>query len=108
MSALIYCPFPTREAAREVASVLLDERLIACANILGEVESIYEWNEQRGTAEEVGVLFKTHAGVLDEAVERIAHLHPYDVPAVLGWKCDAAGDATKAWLARLERGKGLQ
>ena len=41
MAALVYVPFPDRESARSVATALLDERLIACANLLGEVESLY-------------------------------------------------------------------
>lgn len=101
MSALIYCPFPDRETARAIASQLLDEKLIACANILSAVESLYEWEGERGTGEEVGVLFKTHADRLTQAVDRIAELHPYESPAVLGWKCDAAGAETAQWLANL-------
>lgn len=105
MSALIYCPFPDRETARAIATQLLDDKLIACANILGEVESLYEWGGERGTAQELGVLMKTHADLLDRAVERLSHLHPYDVPAVLGWQCDATGREAAAWLNSLNQGE---
>ncbi|ABC64663.1 divalent-cation tolerance protein CutA [Erythrobacter litoralis] len=101
MSALIYAPFPDRETARQVATQLLDEKLIACANLLGAMESLYEWNGERGSGEEIAVLMKTEASVLDAAVARLESLHPYDTPAVLGWKCDAAGAATTAWLGAL-------
>ena len=101
MSALIYAPFPDRETARAVATQLLDEKLIACANLLGEVESLYEWDGERGESSEMGVLFKTDASLLDEAVARLEALHPYETPAVLGWKCDAVGPATSAWLGSL-------
>lgn len=101
MSALIYCPFPDRKSAREIANTLLDEKLVACANILGSVESLFIWEGKRDSAEEVGVLFKTHAEVLDKAVERLGVLHPYDTPAVMGWRCDAAPEVTKAWLGAL-------
>lgn len=103
MAALVYAPFPDRESARSVAAQLLDEKLIACANLLRDIESIYEWDGERGEGTEVGVLFKTDASVLDRAVARLAELHPYDTPAVLGWKCDAAGEATATWLAGLSR-----
>jgi periplasmic divalent cation tolerance protein len=77
--------------------------LIACANILGAVRSVYEWNGERGDAREVGVLFKTDASRLDAAVARIAELHPYAAPAVLGWRCDTAAPATAEWLRALAR-----
>ncbi len=101
MSALVWCPFPDEEAAAKVATQLLDERLIACANLLGGVRSLYEWNGERGDAREIGVLFKTDAALLDAAVTRIAELHAYDAPAVLGWLCDASAPETGAWLGAL-------
>ena len=103
MSALIYAPFPDRDSARAVAIQLLDEKLIACANLMGGVESIYEWNGERGESREIGVLFKTEASLLAHAVTRLEALHPYETPAVLGWKCDAAGTATAAWLGSIQR-----
>ncbi|MXO75398.1 divalent cation tolerance protein CutA [Altererythrobacter aerius] len=103
MSALIWCPFPDEGAAATAATVLLDERLIACANLLGTVRSLYEWDGQRGDTRETAVLFKTDAALLDRAVARIAELHPYDAPAVMGWRCDAAAPATAGWLGKLAR-----
>ena len=101
MSALVYTVFANRDDARSVATQLLDERLIACANIIGEVEPLFEWDGERGSGREIGVLFKTHADCLDRTVERLEQLHPYDTPAILGWKADASGAATSAWLAGL-------
>lgn len=103
MSALIWCPFPDEESAASLAAALLDAKLIACANILGPVRSLYEWQGERGDAREIGVLFKTDARLLEAAVARLADLHPYETPAVLGWRCDAAAPATSGWLASLGR-----
>lgn len=99
--ALVWCPFPDEDAALAVIDVLLDEALVACANIVSGVLSIFVWNGERGTAREFGVLFKTRAELLDAAVARVAQLHPYDDPAVLGWRCDAGAPETLAWLAGL-------
>jgi periplasmic divalent cation tolerance protein len=101
VSALIWCPFPDETSAAAAATRLLDEQLIACANILGAIRSLYQWNGERGDAREVGVLFKTDARLLDAAIARVAELHPYETPAVLGWRCDAASEATAAWLGTL-------
>lgn len=104
MSALIYCPFPDREAARAAANTLLDRKLIACANLLGEVESIYSWNSERGDSFEIGALFKTSAALLDDAIQCLAEIHPYDTPAIMGWRCVSVSEATAAWLGELDRG----
>lgn len=100
-AALIWCPFPDDAAADAVAAEMLDEQLVACANIMGPIRSIFVWNGVRSAAQEVGVLFKTEAGLLDRAVVRLAELHPYDCPAIAGWRCDCAPPATLAWLGEL-------
>lgn len=97
-AALIWCPFPDEAAARLVANTLLDERLIACANILGSMTSLFDWNGGREEAQETGVIFKTQASLVDRAVARLAALHPYETPAIVGWRCDAAALATLTWL----------
>lgn len=99
--ALIWCPFPDITAARTAASALLDEGLIACANILGEMQSLYQWHGERGESTETGVLLKTNSLVLERAIARLIELHPYEEPAILGWRCDAAAPGTSAWLGAL-------
>lgn len=101
MPALIYTVFASRDDARSVGTQLLDERLIACANVIGQVESLFEWDGERGEGEEIAVLFKTHQDRLDAAVARLEALHPYDAPAIFGWRADASGRATTAWLGGL-------
>ena len=98
-AALIWCPFPDADGARIAAGQLLGDGLIACANILGAIESRFVWDGARATGSEVGVLFKTTAERLDDVVERLGELHPYDTPAIVGWHADAVYPATFAWLA---------
>lgn len=97
-AALIWCPFPDASTAEAVATEMLDEQLVACANILGQMRSLFVWNGERSATQEVGVLFKTDAAVLDRAIARLAELHPYDCPAIAGWRCDSAPAATLVWL----------
>lgn len=99
--ALVWCPFPDGDSAAQAARVLLDEGLIACANILPPMRSLYVWRGESGDESEVGVLFKTNAARLLAVTARLAQLHPYDEPAILGWHCDAAAPETAAWLGAL-------
>ena len=100
-AALIWCPCPDRETARRIAGQLLADGLIACANILPEVESLFIWQGKAESAQEVGVLMKTAAAKLDAAIARLGTLHPYETPAIIGWHADAAHPLTQQWLAGL-------
>ncbi|MEO1730723.1 MAG: divalent-cation tolerance protein CutA [Pseudomonadota bacterium] len=98
-AALIYTTLPDTKTAREIAASLLDEGLIACANILGEVESVFLWNDKVESASEAAVLFKTTAATIQAAVSRLGALHPYETPAIVANVCDAAHPDTLQWLA---------
>lgn len=102
--ALIWCPFGNEEDAVIAANTLLDERLVACANIMPAMHSIYIWRGERGDAHECGVLFKTRADLLDQAMARLGALHPYDSPAIIGWTADRTSAGTAAWLKELGHG----
>lgn len=104
-AALIWCPFANEEDAAAAAARLLDEGLVACANILPGMRSLYVWQGERGEAAECGMLLKTDAALLDRAVARLAEIHPYDCPAVSGWRADAVAPATLDWLAAVATGQ---
>lgn len=101
--ALIWCPFPDEESALAAINSLLDERLAACANIIPAIRSLFEWNGERSETRETGVVLKTDAALLESAIRRLGDLHPYDEPAIIGWRCDATTAGTAAWLGALTR-----
>lgn len=98
---LVYTTWPDRASVEAATRALLEERLIACANILGTSTSIYRWQDQVETAEEIIALFKTSTRQLDALRDRIGELHPYDEPAIISLNVDADGSSA-AFLAWVE------
>lgn len=89
---MVYMTAADREEAHRIASVLVEERLAACANILGSIESIYHW---KGTIErdaEVAFTAKTTAVRFDALAERVRSLHSYETPCIVALPF-ARGDA---------------
>lgn len=101
VSALIWCPFPSREEARAAAKVLIEEQWAACANLIDPMKSLFLWDGEFQKSQECGALFKTDAALLKGAIDRLTELHPYSTPAILGWRCDEAADQTASWLGAL-------
>ncbi|AKQ41076.1 periplasmic divalent cation tolerance protein [Aurantiacibacter atlanticus] len=106
-AALIWCPFGDEASAREAATVLVEEHLVACANIIPAMTSVFRWEGRIASQDESGVLFKTRKSLLRKAQTRLAQIHPYDSPAILGWEIDRAPAETLGWLAEesMQRGK---
>jgi periplasmic divalent cation tolerance protein len=96
---LVLTSVPDRAFATALAKALLDDRLAACVNIGGPVESIYHWRGRIETGEEVPVAIKTRSALYSYVEGAIRKLHPYDTPEILAIPV-VAGDARYlAWLA---------
>lgn len=80
---VLYTTWPDAGSVERAAARLLEDRLIACANILGESRSIYRWDGEVQSEPELIALFKTSAATADRAKAAILDLHPYDEPCVL-------------------------
>jgi periplasmic divalent cation tolerance protein len=91
--------FANRDEARTIARTVIEERLAACANIIGDIESIYHWQGEIEESREVIALFKTTAAQADQLIARIAALHSYDVPSVLSAPVDKVLADYADWVA---------
>jgi uncharacterized protein involved in tolerance to divalent cations len=66
--------------AHGMASILVNERLAACVNVLPEMESTYRWRGQVETDRERQMLMKTTVARVPALRARLHELHEYDVP----------------------------
>ena len=96
--AILLSTFADKADAERVASAVIDERLAACVNILAPCTSIYRWQGEVETGEEVPALFKTSVQLADALRRRIGELHGYDLPVVETWPV-AVGEAVASWVA---------
>ena len=107
MSAIVtvYATFADAEEASRIARILVEERLAACANVLGPIRSIYRWQGAVEEAGEVAALFKTRRDTADALIARLEGLHSYEVPAAVVWPIAAALPVYQAWV-EAESGAG--
>jgi periplasmic divalent cation tolerance protein len=94
----IYATFANAEEAARIARILVEERLVACANILGPCRSIYRWEGEVQEGEEIAAIFKTSGSAMTEAAKRIAELHSYDVPAITATTAGWAPGSFADWV----------
>lgn len=100
----VYATFGTAEEAERIARILVDERLAACANILGGCRSIYRWQGAIEEGDEIAALFKTRAEQAGPLIARLAELHSYDVPAAVVWPIADALPGYQGWVQEEARG----
>jgi periplasmic divalent cation tolerance protein len=69
--------------ARKIARRLLEAKLIACANIVEGVESLFWWQGKIDSATEALLILKTRRSLLKKIILEVKATHSYDTPEVI-------------------------
>jgi periplasmic divalent cation tolerance protein len=86
------------DEARRVCRFLVQERYVACAQIIPWIESIYQWDNKLETAQECKIVLKTEHEMFDKVKEVIEENCKYEIPEIL-WVPIAGGNSSYLkWL----------
>jgi len=96
--SVVLVSVPDLEVGRRLARALLDERLVACANLVPGVTSLYHWEGEVQEDDEVLLVMKTRSGLVPRLSERIPELHPYELPEVLALRVTDGLPAYCRWV----------
>jgi periplasmic divalent cation tolerance protein len=88
----------SKKEADDISQKLLEQKLIACANIVGPVSSLFHWGGKVEQAEEFLILMKSRLDLFDAVSERVKALHSYEVPEVVALPIVAGSKAYLDWL----------
>jgi periplasmic divalent cation tolerance protein len=84
--------------ANRIAGHLVEQRLAACAQVVGPVTSTYRWQGAVETAAEWLCLVKTRQAIVDDVIAAVRSVHSYDTPEIIATPI-VAGDADYlAWI----------
>jgi len=95
---LLYVTTKDTDEARKIARELIDRRLIACANIFPQMESIYRWKGQIENSSEAVLILKTEERLVTKTIEAVEELHSYEVPCVLSLPVEQGSEGYLNWL----------
>jgi len=82
-SMVLYVTCSNEQEARSIGQKLLQERLVACINILPTIQSLYWWNDQIQDDSETAFFAKTTDENVDAAITLIKDSHSYDCPCIV-------------------------
>lgn len=79
----VYMTAGSAEEAKKVGRALLEAGLVACVNIIDNMNSLYVWNGEVQDEKEVVVIAKTTENVLTDLMEKVRAVHSYEVPCIV-------------------------
>lgn len=96
---LVYITAKDEEEANRIGKALVGEKLAACVNI-HPIRSIFRWQGEISQEDEVAILAKTRAELVDEVMSRVKELHSYEVPCIIVLPLEKGNPDFLEWISQ--------
>ena len=95
---IVFTAFGSEEEAARVVRTLVEERLVACGNLLPGARSIYRWKGAVEDQKEVVAILKTRKSDWPALMSRLSELHSYETPEIVAVRLGSGSPGYLAWL----------
>ena len=95
---IVFMTTSNKQEATNIVRALLEERLIACANLVDRVTSFFWWKEKIEQENEVLVIMKSQQKLFEKLSIRVKELHSYDVPELLAVPITEGSQSYLDWM----------
>jgi periplasmic divalent cation tolerance protein len=96
---LVYITAKDEEEANRIGQALVGEKLAACVNI-HPIRSIFRWQGKISQEDEMAILAKTRAELVDEVMSRVKELHSYEVPCIIVLPLEKGNPDFLEWISQ--------
>jgi periplasmic divalent cation tolerance protein len=94
----IYITTSNEAEAADIAKVLLEDRLAACANIIPGVIAMSRWRGNLEAVKEAVLILKTRATLFEAVEARVKELHSYQTPCITALPATAGHVPFMDWV----------
>ncbi len=95
---IVLITISTKKEAENIIHQLLEERLIACANIVDSVSSIFWWKQKIEQENEVLVVMKSSQKLFKKITQKIQEIHSYEIPEILALPIVIGSQSYLDWM----------
>ncbi len=95
---LVYITAKDLEEARNIADTLVKEKLVACANVIPKIESVFWWKGKIEKQDEVAIIAKTREDLSERLIKRVKELHSYEIPCIVTLPISGGNEDFLKWI----------
>lgn len=95
---VVYSTYPHKGEALSAARILIEKRLVACANIYDGVTSVYRWEGAIQQEGEAVLIAKTSLEKCAAAMAELKAVHSYALPCITAWPVSEALPEFLRWV----------
>jgi len=97
---VLFITTATTNEAQRISKVLLEQRKVACVNIVPRVSSLFWWENKLDSAHESLLIVKTKASLLNEVVKLVREIHSYDIPEIIALPIVGGNQDYLEWIGK--------
>jgi len=83
--SVLFVTVGSEEEGVRIGRALVEEKLVACVNIIRGIRSIYSWKGEICDSEECLLIMKSRSSLFTSLQGRIRELHSYELPEIIGF-----------------------
>ena len=103
MQMFFYITCANIKEAKKISSVLVKKKMIACANIFTNIQSVFSWKNKVNFSKEVVIMGKTTKKLQTKIISEVNNLHSYDVPCIIFFKISSGNKDFLKWISNSTR-----
>jgi len=96
--SFIYVTTKDIEEAKLIAKALVEEKLVACSNIIDKITSFYYWEGKLQQDQEAALFAKTTKSKLNKVIEKVKQLHSYSCPCIISAPIEGGNPDFLSWI----------
>jgi periplasmic divalent cation tolerance protein len=98
-TVLIYVTASNEAEAATIGRALVEDRLVAFANVIGQVRSIYRWEGVVQDEHEAVLIAKTTTDQVEAVTAKVCELHSNTLPCIVALPILGGNPAFLDWVA---------
>ena len=97
---VLFITTATADEAHRISRALLEQKKVACVNIVPKVSSSFWWQDKINSAQESLLIAKTKASQLNELVRLVKEIHSYDIPEIIALPIVGGNQDYLEWIGK--------
>ena len=95
-----YITCSKKKEASKIAKFLVKNKLVACANIINNVDSIFLWKKKVKKAKEVLIVGKTMKKNIQKIIKNVKKIHSYEIPCIIFFDIKNGNNKFLKWIIK--------
>jgi len=94
----VFVTAPSAQEAKKISSIILNNKLAACANLFNGMDSSYWWRGKIERSRETMIIMKTKQKLFSRLSAEIKKNHSYEVPEIIALPIIAGSADYLKWI----------